>query len=127
MHTCFRGSPRITPAHPEHPGVERQMLCTSLYEKPHFFDRTYPHRICRNVSSVWRRMRICNLWKMLKMRNLPACAVGGQCLSSQKSCRDAGALPFVTSVTRQGTLHQELPWHRDGPEKRFVLQESLGN
>ena len=42
----------ITPAHPEYPGVEREMLCSSLYQKPHFFDRTYPHRICRNVSST---------------------------------------------------------------------------
>lgn len=42
----------ITPVHPEQPGVERQMLCSSLYQKPHVFDRTYPHRICRNVSST---------------------------------------------------------------------------
>lgn len=33
-------------------GVETQMLCSSLYQKPHFFDRTYPHQIWRNVSST---------------------------------------------------------------------------
>lgn len=42
----------ITPAHPEYPGVETQMLCSLLYQKPHFFDRTCPHQLCRNMSST---------------------------------------------------------------------------